>query len=87
MAKALTKNELLAKIDELQTQLGLTNEHCAQLQRELDAQYVQQRPSRERSEHPRAEPEGKLVRMRGCDYRKVPSFEGGRTVYTYKPVL
>lgn len=42
----LTKAQLLARIDELESELGLKGEKLAELEREVAALYVEQRPSR-----------------------------------------
>lgn len=83
MATRLTKAQLLARIDQLESELGLRDSTIAQLQREIDAEMVRSRPSRNTT--PAALPPSQ-VRVGGELCWKVRSLEGGRMVTTYKPV-
>lgn len=90
MTTRLTKAQLLAKIEQLESELGLRDEQLAQARAEINAYLVAQRPSRrdhddgfprtlQMHEHP-------IVRIRGVPHLKVRQWEHGRLVTTYKPV-
>lgn len=98
MAKALTKIELLAKIDQLEfecaqhiaeqdrlaAELATAVEFIAAQRREIDTLYVAQRPSRAQPTIEVAQ--WPVITRGGVPYYKVRAIEHGRTVTTYKPV-
>ena len=91
----LTKAQLLAKIEQLESELGLRDEQLAQARAEIDAYLVAQRPSRRASEggrhadgfaHTVQLPDHPIVMLRGKPHMKVRAWENGRLVTTYKAV-
>lgn len=85
----LTKAQLLARIAEVEEQCGLKDHTIAQMQRELNAAHYEQRPSRARHRGGDTHVMGAefpVVKIRGELFAKVPSFEGGRRVITYRPI-
>lgn len=86
----LTKTQLIAKIERLEAELGLTQQECARLQAEVNALYQAQRPSREQrgdfvntvAVQPPAD--ARIVVIKGVRHYKTVAWEGGRKVATYR---
>lgn len=96
MARRITTTELLARIEQLEASFGMANKTIEQLEAEMNAFYVAERPSRRmpRPEQfadtvvvPIASADHKnVVYMRGVPHLKVKAWEHGREVTTYKPL-
>jgi hypothetical protein len=95
MAKALTKIELLARIDAIELQFAAeicaheaTRVALAAAQDEINALHVQQRPSRTAvsAQAQSQQQQWPVVTLRGVPHAKVKAWEGGRLVTTYKPL-
>lgn len=99
MAKALTKIELLAKIDQLEFEcaqrileqdrlageLATAVEFIAAQRREIDTLYVEQRPSRAQPTLAVIE-DAPIVNLKGVPHYKLTAWEYGRKVTTYRAV-
>lgn len=92
----LTKAQLLDKITELEKDLGMAHKSLAEMERELTAFYVNDRPSR-RTAHPgqfvdtqvvpiQSADHARVVYLRGVPHLKTKAWEHGRQVTTYKPL-
>lgn len=87
MSTRLTKAQLLAKIDQLESELGLARQTEAEMQREIDALYVQQRPSRSTYVGDWKETiQVPVVMLGGKPHTKHKAWEHGRLVTTYRPL-
>jgi hypothetical protein len=95
MAKALTKPQLLVKIEQLEQELGLAHKSLGDMERELAEFYVRDRPSRRAHVGQFADTVAvpiqsaenrRVVYLRGVPHLKTQAWEGGRKVTTYKPL-
>lgn len=83
----LTKAQLVARINEVEAELGLANTTITQLQADVDRAYYAQRPSRGRSSQDFTPTvQAPIVYVGGQRCVKVVAWEHGRKVATYKPV-
>lgn len=84
----ITKAELLARIDALEAELGLKDQSLADMERELNAYQVAERPSRrERSSTDfAATVVAPIVFVGGQRCTKRTAWEHGRRVTTYTPL-
>lgn len=96
MAKRITTAELLARIEQLEASFGMAHKSLGEMERELAAFYVAERPSR-RAAHVgqfvettpvpiQSAENARVVYLRGVPHLKTRALEGGRMVTTYKPL-